>query len=129
MNNRKQFEKWFLKKYGWLNAESWHKDFYEDQMMQDHFVGWNAFAENLGALQIAPDLKIYGTDEALTLAGKALAAYKKNEEIIKNSKRYVWLRDISVPPHNFYLSVPVEFADVKYSPQEVDAAIDAALKD
>jgi hypothetical protein len=41
--------------------------------------------------------------------------------------RYRWLRDISVPPHNFYLSVPTEFDGVRYAPAEVDAYVDAAI--
>lgn len=45
----------------------------------------------------------------------------------KDAARYRWLRDRSVPPHNFYLSVPVEFKDDRYTPQQVDAAIDAAI--
>jgi hypothetical protein len=45
----------------------------------------------------------------------------------KDAARYRWLRDVSVPPHNFYLSVPDEFKDVRYKPREVDAAIDAAI--
>lgn len=44
-----------------------------------------------------------------------------------DAKRYRWLRDISVPPHNFYLSVPEEFKDEKYRPEQVDSAIDAAI--
>ncbi|MDH1766551.1 Lar family restriction alleviation protein [Comamonas aquatica] len=44
-----------------------------------------------------------------------------------DAARYRWLRDTSVPPHNFYLSVPDEFKDERYTPREVDAAIDAAL--
>ena len=43
-----------------------------------------------------------------------------------DAERYRWLRDFSVPPHNFYLSVPVEFDGVRYTPDEVDSAIDAA---
>ena len=45
----------------------------------------------------------------------------------KKAARYEWLRDSSEPPHNFYLSVPVEFHGVRYQPSEVDAYIDAAL--
>lgn len=48
------------------------------------------------------------------------------EALRADAKRYRWLRDISVPPHNFYLSVPIEFDGVKYSRAEVDATIDAA---
>ncbi len=44
----------------------------------------------------------------------------------EDAARYRWLRDVSVPPHNFYLSVPDEFKDERYTKAEVDAAIDAA---
>lgn len=47
--------------------------------------------------------------------------------IEQDAARYRWLRDVSVPPHNFYLSVPDEFKEDRYTPQQVDAAIDAAL--
>ncbi|MEJ1933875.1 hypothetical protein WDZ92_27065 [Nostoc sp. NIES-2111] len=43
-----------------------------------------------------------------------------------DAARYRWLRDISVPPHNFYLSVPAEFDGVRYAPGEVDDYIDKA---
>lgn len=45
----------------------------------------------------------------------------------RDAARYRWLRDVSVPPHNFYISVPVEFHGVRYTPAEVDAGIDAAI--
>lgn len=44
----------------------------------------------------------------------------------EDAARYRWLRDHSVPPHNFYISVPDEFHGVKYGTDEVDAYIDAA---
>ncbi|MGQ2942954.1 MAG: hypothetical protein ACT6Q7_03015 [Blastomonas fulva] len=44
-----------------------------------------------------------------------------------DAARYRWLRDVSTPPHNFYISVPDEFADERYKPQDVDAYIDAAI--
>jgi len=46
---------------------------------------------------------------------------------LADAERYRWLRDHSVPPHNFYLSVPEEFKDERYTPQQVDAAIDACI--
>ena len=52
----------------------------------------------------------------------------KCEQLENDAARYRWLRDISVPPHNFYISVPDEFAVVRYAPTEVDAYIDAAMK-
>lgn len=48
-------------------------------------------------------------------------------EPVRDAERYRWLRDVSVPPHNFYLSVPAEFDGVRYAPAEVDAYIDAAM--
>lgn len=44
-----------------------------------------------------------------------------------DAARYRWLRDVSTPPHNFYIAVPDEFHGVKYGPHEVDAYIDAAI--
>jgi len=49
-------------------------------------------------------------------------------ELEKDAARYRWLRDVSVPPHKFYVSVPVEFDGVRFEPNEVDAYIDAAMK-
>lgn len=51
----------------------------------------------------------------------------ESEADARDAARYRWLRDASVPPHNFYLSVPIEFDGVIYTPAEVDAAIDAAM--
>lgn len=58
---------------------------------------------------------------------KAMPSLEEVERTMKDAARYRWLRDVSVPPHNFYLSVPDEFKDDRYTPQQVDAAIDAAL--
>jgi hypothetical protein len=46
----------------------------------------------------------------------------------KDAERYRWLRDFSVPPHQFYLSVPIEFDGVRFTKAEVDAYIDAAIE-
>lgn len=46
----------------------------------------------------------------------------------RDAARYRWLRDKSEPPHNFYISVPVEFHDVRYKPHDVDAYIDDAIR-
>jgi hypothetical protein len=51
---------------------------------------------------------------------------RENASLNKDAGRYRWLRDKSVPPHQFYISVPIEFKDDKFTPQDVDAAIDAA---
>ena len=48
------------------------------------------------------------------------------ERLRGDAAPYRWLRDDSCPPHNFYVSVPDEFKDVRYSAHEVDTYIDAA---
>lgn len=62
-------------------------------------------------------------------ATAAITAYEAASGVAKmreDAARYRWLRDVSCPPHNFYISVPDEFHGVKYGPDEVDAYIDAA---
>lgn len=80
MNNREKFEA-FVIKQGVYNESaltiSKLSGEYHKPTVQLLWEFWQAATADLGALQIAPDLKIYGTDEALTLAGKALAAYQK----------------------------------------------------
>lgn len=53
----------------------------------------------------------------------------KIERLRKDAERYRWLRDKSCPPHNFYVSVPVEFDGLRYTSREVDEYIDAARKE
>lgn len=72
-------------------------------------------------LVLADEAHTYGI--ACRAAGEA-AGYARG---LAEVGRYRWLRDVSVPPHNFYLSVPDEFAGVRYAPTEVDAAIDASI--
>lgn len=79
-----------------------------------------------------------GFDEfCQALAHHAAAAVAQRDAVIAelraklteeqaDAARYHWLRDNSVPPHNFYISVPDEFRGVRYSQQEVDAYIDEA---
>lgn len=70
-------------------------------------------------------------DETLTYIMRTLAELANGDSAPSadavDAQRYRWLRDVSVPPHNFYLSVPEEFKDVKYSKAEVDAEIDKAI--
>jgi hypothetical protein len=76
-------------------------------------------------------------DGANTLGAGALAEQivgwlaakqtKVPDDVVRDASRYRWLRDFSVPPHQFYMSVPDEFANVRCTRHEVDAYIDAAL--
>lgn len=70
-------------------------------------------------------------DEFLQIAEFVERQVLQTEAVKKDqadASRYRWLRDISVPPHNFFLGVPVEFDGVKYLPHQVDDYIDAAKK-
>lgn len=59
---------------------------------------------------------------------EALRAAEEREKALRDDAcRYHWLRDHSCPPHNFYISVPDEFAGQRYAPGEVDAYIDEAI--
>jgi len=73
------------------------------------------------------------SDAEITRLTEALRAAEEREKVLRDdADRYRWLRDHSCPPHNFYISVPDEFAGTRYAPDEVDAYIDAAraaLKD
>ncbi len=75
--------------------------------------------ENLGHGDAAEEIR--------DLRAELAASREREARMKQDAERYRWLRDVSVPPHNFYLSVPEEFAGVRYAPTEVDAAIDAAI--
>ncbi len=76
-----------------------------------------------------PDGDLHGECAAMIhkLESDLAAVKAERDAALVDARRYQWLRDVSVPPHNFYLSVPVEFADTRYEKHEVDAAIDAAI--
>lgn len=65
--------------------------------------------------------------EAEKLRARVAELEAKLADAGKDAARYRWLRDVSVPPHNFYISVPDEFHDARYTPAEVDSYIDAAI--
>lgn len=46
---------------------------------------------------------------------------------LRNADRYLWLRDSSESVHQFYLSTPIWFTGVKFSKENVDRTIDAAM--
>lgn len=49
------------------------------------------------------------------------------EALRKDAERYQWLRDESESIHQFYLSTPIWFTGVKFSKENVDSTIDAAM--
>lgn len=67
------------------------------------------------------------SDAEITRLTEALRDAEEREKALhSDAERYHWLRDHSCPPHNFYISVPDEFAGQRYAPDDVDAYIDAA---
>lgn len=88
----------------------------------------SGFLCRVEATKRAPDMDpIYLDPPAPDPAGDPLVPERVAEDA-QDAARYRWLRDKSVPPHNFYISVPDEFQGVRYQPAEVDAYIDAALR-
>lgn len=67
-------------------------------------------------------------EKAVVTAVEVAAILAYIEALEADAERYRLLRDKSCPPHNFYVSVPVEFAGVRYTSSEVDDYIDAARK-
>lgn len=51
----------------------------------------------------------------------------ENAALRKDAERYRWLRDTSESIHQFYLSTPIWFTGVKFSKENVDSTIDAAM--
>lgn len=49
------------------------------------------------------------------------------EKLTPDAERYRWLRDSSESIHQFYLSTPIWFTGVKFSKDNVDNTIDAAM--
>lgn len=65
--------------------------------------------------------------DALTLVGAARYAPAQDAEQTRDAERYRWLRDKSEPRIcAFYLSVGMAFHGVRFKPETVDEAIDAA---
>lgn len=60
--------------------------------------------------------------------GMRLVSEDELRRLAEDAARYRWLRDKSDPPHKFYVSVPVEFHGERFTPSDVDAYIDAAMK-
>lgn len=56
-----------------------------------------------------------------------LGLIAENEALRKEAERYQWLRDKSESIHQFYLSTPIWFTGVKFSKENVDRTIDAAM--
>lgn len=61
------------------------------------------------------------------LAAEVARLSAECEALRKNSARYQWLRDESESIHQFYLSTPIWFTGVKFSKENVDSTIDAAM--
>lgn len=59
----------------------------------------------------------------------ALSVIKEASSLARDAARYRWLRDKSEPGIcSFYLSVGQAFKNVKFAPETVDEAIDAAIQ-
>lgn len=100
------------------------RNYYDEQKVQSN---WRDCQAKIGLVKDEIDAIQNGWDNDDLQDALAAAPAAPASQDAQDAARYRWLRDTSVPPHNFYLSVPDEFKDERYSPREVDAAIDAAL--
>lgn len=73
------------------------------------------------------NLELTPAQKITTLLGEIAQLKAENETLRKNSERYVWLRDKSENLHGFYLSTPIWMTGVRFSKQNVDDTIDAAM--
>ena len=65
--------------------------------------------------------------EVDSLTREADRQYTTIEAYRKGAERYQWLRDSRESIHQFYLSTPIWFTGVKFSKENVDSTIDAAM--
>lgn len=65
--------------------------------------------------------------DLLRTSDALLAAEQRIAELERDAARYQWLRDKSQNHDQFYLSTPLYFTGVKFSKENVDRTIDAAI--
>ncbi|WP_458722424.1 hypothetical protein [Pseudomonas brenneri] len=74
---------------------------------------------------LAESDQLKAENEALLAAAQALRDEWRKDQA--DAERYRWLRDSSESIHQFYLSKPIWFSGVKFSKENVDSTIDAAM--
>lgn len=99
MNERKEFEEW------WFDSDA-----FEYGQTDSAWAAWQKGREVLATQDVTTETR----------------APTQADQDRLDAARYRWLRDVSAPPHNFYLSVPIEFDGIRYTRAEVDAYIDGA---
>lgn len=107
----------------------------EDEHIAHCYAGYgnaSATAEYIAAVSQSVVLAIINQIEVqqtriIELAQAANAARDEAEALRKDAERYQWLRDSSESIHQFYLSTPIWFTGVKFSKENVDSTIDAAM--
>lgn len=99
-----------------------------EQLTKERDYARGESAINMENFKVTNKAYVKSDNRRVELEARCAELEKENEALRKDAERYRWLRDKSVPPHNFYIAVPDEFHGVSYKPQEVDAAIDAAIE-
>lgn len=89
---------------------------------------FDAHAAEREAVSEWMDLSERRAQRIIELATELNKARDEVEALRKDADRYQWLRDKSDAVHQFYLSVPLWLAGVRFRPQDVDSAIDAMSK-
>lgn len=77
--------------------------------------------------RVMSDRRFCADEHHKALALGVLSLIAENDALRKDAERYQWLRDHSESIHQFYLSTPIWFTGVKFSKENVDRTIDAAM--
>lgn len=98
-------------------------ELFEESMMSECMRQFRADMIELGVVvESCPPMMM--TEGVAGYIGKLKA---ECEGLRKDAGRYRWLRDSSESIHQFYLSTPIWFTGVKFSKENVDSTIDAAM--
>lgn len=105
---------------------------YSNTRVKDAWWAWQASREASAAeidqLKAKNEALVDRLENVCRVAGiEQVTLLTGIEAMRKNSERYRWLRDSSESIHQFYLSTPIWFTGVKFSKENVDSTIDAAL--
>lgn len=105
-----------------------------DDALNDYLTEQDLFIEEAALAVLTENTRleseaVYAAAE-FDAAREEIARLKAEQEALsKDAERYQWLRDSSESVHQFYLSTPIWFTGVKFSKENVDSTIDAAMRE
>lgn len=107
------------------NAEEWEKSCVHWMAERDQLKSENSRLQ--GELHAASDLIATYRRVNRELRSERDKLKAEVETLRMGAERYRWLRDSSEAFHSFYLSTPIWLAGARFSKENVDSSIDAAM--